>query len=342
MVQVLMRRREPEPGPGFDVYWQFAAERQRVYFRKLEGDDGSGLTEDPVIRAHRFTNAYRASDRVSQYLIANVIYDAERNWADTFVRVLLFKLFNRIDTWETLSQSIGDIGSVELFSGAVDDALELASRGRPIYNAAYIMPPPRNGSGPKFRRHLDLLRWMVQSGAHHRLAEAHTMESAFGVLASYDSIGPFLAFQFLIDLNYTTHLSFSESDFVVAGPGALRGIRKCFSSLGEYSPGDLIRWVADQQEHAFVDRHLDWSNLWGRPLQLIDAQNLFCEVDKYTRQANPELPGNVPGSRIKQRYVPSGGRMTAWFPPKWGINEAVPERLRRGLAPFGQLDFRIS
>ena len=28
---------------------------------------------------------------------------------------------------------------------------------------------------------------------------------------------------------------------------------------------------------------LDFQNLWGRRLQLIDCQNLFCEVDKYSR-----------------------------------------------------------
>jgi hypothetical protein len=57
----------------YNSYWRFAAERQNVFFRRLEGRPGP-WTHDPVIRAHKFTNAYRASDRVSQYLIRNVIY----------------------------------------------------------------------------------------------------------------------------------------------------------------------------------------------------------------------------------------------------------------------------
>lgn len=28
------------------------------------------------------------------------------------------------------------------------------------------------------------------------------------------------------------------------------------------------------------ERDLEWHDLWGRSLQLIDAQNLFCEVDR--------------------------------------------------------------
>ncbi len=71
-------RRTPTPGPGWDVYWTFAAERQKVYRRRLDGVRGP-LTTDPVIAAHRFTNAYRASDRVSQHLIQRVLYADERD-----------------------------------------------------------------------------------------------------------------------------------------------------------------------------------------------------------------------------------------------------------------------
>lgn len=77
------------------------------------------------------------------------------------------------------------------------------------------------------------------------------MSVAFDILTSYDSIGPFLAYQFLIDLNYTPPLAFSEEEYVVAGPGALRGIRKCLSDPGDYSSSDIIRWVADRQANAF-------------------------------------------------------------------------------------------
>lgn len=327
-MQVIAHRRPPRPGSGFDVYWQFAAERQRVYRNRLDGHTGAALTTDPVIGSYRFTNAYRASDRVSQYLISNVIYDTPREWADTFVRVLVFKLFNRIDTWEHLSSTVDEVGVAALLDKRLDEALAQLPAKRPIYSAAYIMPPPRSGTGAKFRRHLALLRHMVCDEAPRRLADSPSMDAAFDVLVSYESIGPFLAYQYLIDLNYTSHLEFSESDYVVAGPGALRGIRKCFTDPGDFSPAEIIRWVAEQQEEAFEDRGLDWHDLWGRPLQLIDAQNLFCEVDKYSREARPDLSCLAPGSRIKQRYTPVATPLTAWFPPKWGVNQAIPAKYR--------------
>src|SRR6202167_4437794 len=59
--------------PVFYEYWRFAAERQRLFFRRLSGFSGV-LTDDQILRCFKYTNAYRASDRVSQYLIRNVIY----------------------------------------------------------------------------------------------------------------------------------------------------------------------------------------------------------------------------------------------------------------------------
>ena len=59
-------------------------------------------TEDPILSVHRFTNTYRASDRVSQYVIRHVIYDGSQKAEEVFFRTILFKLFNKIETGEAL------------------------------------------------------------------------------------------------------------------------------------------------------------------------------------------------------------------------------------------------
>ena len=66
-------------------------------------------SDDPVLSAHRFTNVYRAADRVSQYLIRNVLYDGPQDAEEVFFRALLFKLFNRIETWEQLTARPGTL-----------------------------------------------------------------------------------------------------------------------------------------------------------------------------------------------------------------------------------------
>src|SRR6266478_3555701 len=92
-----------QPTVVFTTYWRFAAERQEIFFRRLKNPDPP-WTNDPVLQRHKFTNAYRASDRVSQYLIRNVIYDYDQSPEEVFFRTILFKLFNKIETWELLQK----------------------------------------------------------------------------------------------------------------------------------------------------------------------------------------------------------------------------------------------
>lgn len=103
-------------------------------------------------------------------------------------------------------------------------------------------------------------------------------------MLSYPTIGKFLAYQYAIDINYSELCDFSEMSFVVAGPGAQSGIEKCFS-LNKYCYEDIIKYMADNQNEEFRKRGLEFKTLFGRPLQLIDCQNLFCETDKYSRVA---------------------------------------------------------
>ena len=314
------------PTVVYDTYWRFAAERQEVFFRKLEGREPP-WTDDPVIARHKFTNAYRASDRVSQYLIRNVIYAGDQSVPEVFFRTILFKLFNKIETWELLRSQLGEITweaySFDRVAPVLSDALTSKTR---IYSAAYIMPSGSRTFGyrQKHRNHLKLLERMMDDEVPYQIAGATSMRRAFEILRSYPMIGDFLAYQFVTDLNYSEICDFSEMEFVVPGPGARDGIHKCFSDLGGLSEPDIIRLVTDRQEYEFERLGLTFRSLWGRRLQLIDCQNLFCEVSKYARVRHPEVTGVNDRNRIKQVYRRSDRAMEFWFPPKWGINNSLP------------------
>ncbi len=313
------------PTAVYDSYWRFAAERQEVFFRRLEGCSPP-WTQDSVLAHYKFTNAYRASDRVSQYLIRNVIYEGPQSPEEVFFRTLLFKIFNKIETWELLEESIGEIRYSSYGFDTYDGVLSRAmAKGRPIYSAAYIMPSAGRAFGydRKHSNHLKLVERMMSDDVPWMVARAHTMQDAFTVLRSYPSIGDFLAYQFVTDLNYSEITEFSEMEFVVPGPGALDGIRKCFTDLGGLTEADLIRVVADRQEEEFERLGLQFRSLWGRRLQLIDCQNLFCEVSKYSRVKHPEVKGVSGRTRIKQVFRHTADPLKPWYPPKWGINSSI-------------------
>ena len=76
---IMVAGRRLRPTPVFETYWRFAAARQQVYLARLRGDPGP-WTADPILAKYRFTNCYRAADRVSQYLIKEVIDNALTAW----------------------------------------------------------------------------------------------------------------------------------------------------------------------------------------------------------------------------------------------------------------------
>lgn len=81
--------------------------------------------------------------------------------------------------------------------------------------------------------------------------------------------------------------------------------------------------MADNQEAEFERLNIDFKSLWGRRLQLIDCQNLFCEISKYARVAHPEVSGVSGRTRIKQKFTKTGRLEMPWYPPKWGINDRI-------------------
>lgn len=312
--------------PVFDTYWRFAAERQNVYFSRLLGNGGP-WSDDPILRRHRFTNAYRAADRVSQFLIRDVLYDGrERSWEDHVFRVLLFKFFNKIETWRALEDAFGEVSldgyDFKSYASVLDERRE---RGECIYSAAYVIPQPPMGEHTKHRNHLRLLELMMRSDLPGDLVAADSMSAAYDVMLSYPSIGRFLGFQFLTDLNYATTLGFSEMDFVVAGPGARDGARKCFGVGATGIEEPIIAWMADTQHEHFERLGLPFRSLFGRRLQLIDIQNLFCEVDKYARVAHPDVAGLSGRTRIKQHFTAQlSDPVSPTFPPQWGLSTERP------------------
>ena len=239
-----------KPTLVYDTYWEFAVRRQDIFYNRMEGK-AFPWTDDNILKTYKFTNAYRASDRVSQYLIKNVIYK-EGNYTpeDKCFRILLFKLFNRIETWEYLESSLGEI-SAKTYSFEIYNELLMKkiTDNERIYSAAYIMPSGKScfGFEKKHQNNLKLLEYMMQTGLSKKIAKAKTLKELYEVLLAYPTLGSFLAFQFAIDINYSDLCDYSEMSFVVAGPGAKNGIQKCFGDLNGFKYEDIVKCVSENQ-----------------------------------------------------------------------------------------------
>ena len=311
-----------KPTIVFDTYWKFATERQNIFYNKLRNEHT--LTDDLILKDYKFTNVYRVLDRVSQYLISDVIYRDEHEPRNILFRILLFKIFNKIETWECLERELGQISYHSFDFAICDDILSnLLDNKVSIYSAAYIMASAKSryGMKRKHQNHLLMIKEMIEDGLAEKLMTSKSMKEGYELLLNYPSIGTFLAYQLITDINYSELTNYSEMEFVKAGPGAIEGIQKCFGDIGRYSYEDVIKYVTDTQEYHFERLGLNFHYINGRRLQLIDCQNIFCEVAKYSRVAHPEFSGTNGRKRIKQKYKPKEKEIQYYYPPKWGVNK---------------------
>lgn len=302
----------------YDTYWITAAERQEIFFKKYYGALPP-YTADHIYQNYKFCNVYRASDRVSQFLIRNIIYSDKFTEKDILFRVFLFRLMNKIDTWIALEAKLG---SVNLYSFDFDNysiILEEIRAAAPIYGNAFILCANKAfGFDKKHQNHLALLEQVFKkTNFANDLLKSRTLKDLFEKLRSLPLIGNFMAYQIAIDFNYSEVFNFDENDFTIAGPGAVRGIHKCFIDTEGRSSEYIIKFMVEKQKKEFERLGIDFKSLWGRPMHAIDCQGWFCETDKYSRVRFPELKSNR--VRIKSTFKPTQKTIEYVFPPKWNV-----------------------
>ncbi len=315
-------------------YFYFMQERMNIFWRKCQKPNDTCWTDDAIFRTYKFTNVYRATDRVSQYLLKNIIYgkDAAQREEDMLLRILVFKIFNRPDTWEFLMRELDKPLTVENFEPhAIAKLLSRRQEEMPIFNNAYMMTGSHRDytTWPtKHEKWLQMVeREILKNGRMSQIVRAKSIEELYDCLHNCSFIGGFLAYQYAIDMNYAPFFSYDENGFVKAGIGAIRGIKKCFMEYGD-DYEDAIRYVHEhleelQRRYGFTE----FKPLPGHEPKLIDLQNCFCETDKYLRAKMPEL--KVDNVRIKQKYNVHTSPIEYVFPPAWKVSARLQYEPKR-------------
>lgn len=305
-------------------YFYFIQERMNIFWEKCEENNNGMYTKDEILRTYKFTNVYRACDRVSQYLIKNIIYkDVEKCRAeDLLLRILIFKVFNKIETWEYLCENFKEGITIQTFNAnEISKILTLRKQTNPIFSNAYMMTGSHkkyDAFSSKHEKWLTMIKEeFINKNIFTKILNANSLEQVYNILNECSFIGNFLAYQYAIDFNYCPYLNYDENSFVKAGVGAIRGIKKCFINYGN-TYEDAIYYV--QNNFTELQRQYGYTNFKALPNHepsLIDLQNCFCETDKYLRAKMPDL--KIDNVRIKQKYKESSLPIHFYFPPNWNI-----------------------
>ena len=324
-----------QPTAAFRSYWNFIQERHRISLARLAGK-AAPWTKDSILGRYKFTNTFRVLDRESQTCV-KIANSSNRSAEEAFFRILLFKIFNLTSTWDLLC---GELGEEPLLSNwnpnHYGEILTTAhNRGQTIFSSAYMLwADLRQGSirgpGSKTRMWLNTLDKMLRDNVPGSIVSANTYEHAVKVLSKYDGIQDFTAQQYATDFSYTRWFQPTDSEtFILPGPGSIDGIAKCFGRVFAKEDCGIIiqvmRVSGSELSQAATGKEPPTLKRLGvdRPMDLIDYQSAFCETDKYSRVAHPELNylSKQKREKIKATYssIPGEVRLlpSPLFPSWW-------------------------
>lgn len=304
-------------------------------------------TEDRILQAYFFCNSFRVLDKVSQYLITEVIEKGSQKDEEVVFRVILFNLFTKIETWEILQQHLGPLTwstyNRERYRAVLDKA---HSAGMTLYTGAFIKPAPKFSHKTNYMNHLEFLEILMAENITKICKCAKHMADVFEWLVSFPSLGEFTTYQLMLSLSYTKVLNFHRNDFVVPGPGSISGLKKLFGTSIERHIGrqagfeqDVMRYLAEHQQTYFNLGNFQFVGLGPRelPMDIADIEHALCEVDKYCRAAHPSLKGRR--THLHRTFKPpTEGTETARFygaavlPKAWGHPARATPRVREDKA----------
>ncbi|KAI9436901.1 hypothetical protein H4582DRAFT_1960404 [Lactarius indigo] len=338
--------------PVIDTLFLWMTERHAIHQRRLAGQPWP-WTDDPIFRQHAFTNVFRVYDRVTQYIICNVIGKGDQDLHETCFRVILFRCFNRISTWELLLNHFGELTWRDFDLSAYEAVLyEEYRQNNKLYGASYILPAPElggtslGGTKANYANHLRLLKVMMESDLPGQLGQLSELSDAWERISLYPSMGEFLSFQLLLDLNMIPGLSYPE-DWAICGPGATSCLTKIFGPEVNGVYGEALAWLHDSQDLHFARLGISHER---RPsigsthqLSLVDFEHSLCECDVYSRKAHPNIKGrrlHIAGKRnfsADRPPPPSAVLPIGWLPADAAIRARARAK-RAALPPVDPLD----
>lgn len=124
------------------------------------------------------------------------------------------------------------------------------------------------------------------------------------LLNKVEGLGPFLAYQIWVDFTYNPDYPFSENHFTIAGPGCRAGIDLLFLDKDGMTHEECIFWLRDNQDDVYRQYGYDRNAFWSaeephdRCMNVMQLENMFCELSKYTRCVEAVMRGEKPRGKV--------------------------------------------
>jgi len=277
-----------------NVFLDFVVDRHRIWEQRQAGLPGP-WTMDPILRGHKFTNVFRVLDYGSQFLLSMLTPNLSPR--EILARCFLYRHTGRVEPWRFFEVMHGRYPLVEDFPLALETwkgyrggtrrvtrnagsakAADPYTWDNPIFTSAYLVFPQSQTPGTDKLDSIVALatRLFTTEDIMPAWLAARSQEERFRILRRNHGVGDFMAMQVLTDWGYSQFGADLEDEFVVAGPGAVKGSKILFPTR---KPLEVIHWA--QREILMYPGTPTLPG--GRTPSLMDVQNTLCEFSKYVR-----------------------------------------------------------
>ena len=302
-----------------ELYRGFVRERHRIWEQRQVW--GSWETTDPILGSRKFTNVFRILDAGTQFLVKELLYADEPDYGTALMRCFLYRYINRPEPFTYFKAAVGSMPTLEdVDLGILAHVLyQYRAEGNPVFGTAFKMFSGAENKGTdRLTWVLELVdRYFTEGSPDEKVTEfaaAGNQGSRLNVLKSIPRCADFMGMQILTDFGYSPWGADAygydrENDFIVPGPGAIRGAQALCPGV-RFRSGDVIVIIEELTRQ--------WARsgsvrLAGRSPSLMDVQNTLCEFSKYVRYRGLPIP------ETQYRPAHPGPQEAPFLPPHWGI-----------------------
>eukprot|EP01083_Nonionella_stella_P011526 32715_1 len=274
---------------NMDLFWKYIIERHSIHKKRTNGEP-SPWTTDEILLKWKFTNVFRDIDPGTQYVIHDIITHLKDDFVNLLFNIIIYRVYNKINTMNEIG-----LQDIEHFVPAkLERSLrQIVANNQTVFTNAFVVPSYRfvdpNNKYDKIGRTCVLFERMTHEIPHlceHVLAQKNS-EETYKALLKLPGLGKFLAYQICVDVGYWNKDVFDENEFVVAGPGAINGLKRIFEDRKGLTYGECIQYLCDIQEDRLLEQGCDMNSLFedrkDKCLNLMAMQNCLCEISKYLK-----------------------------------------------------------
>lgn len=252
------------------VFWYWIQERHRIYVRR-QGGMHKPWSQDRIFQKYKFVNVFRRLDRTTDWLCENFLN--QHGDADLSLKVFNICWYRMFCRWETGAQ-LGWQDNWDV-NWAFDRLSEMTT---PVFTGAYIIHSETGES--KLTSILSVCSelWRIRDEVLHTIDKTRSMKATYECLQQLRHVGPFMAYQMVLDMMYVRELLSNAVDrntWTCTGPGALRGLRRLDPATQPKETLDRMLDLTRRSRENLPDDVPD--------LTVHDIEFALCELDKYCR-----------------------------------------------------------